>query len=527
MQIGLGIWYLSQWKWKQAFPLLLKYPYKIVLLVCCADNWNSRSRRLKEHADLLSFGELKKRKITRYDAEIIIQGNHQLPDPTSPEKDLSLKQATTHRSLDKVSETGNFPNVLEESNIRTEPVSQDCSSDLVALAVQHGRETACSPSHPCVPRQRGKRSLSKLCLSTRKRFHSEEVGGENLPIKEEFLSGSENGDTSATLWSGLNASDPNLDLDTGSTTVEDTPLISPCHSVHADGHSFPQQPNGSLLKQVLKTQAVKKEPLRQSPRKRPRQPSAQSDVGGLSLPEVCDNDCVSRAADFSDQPRLRLDLDNDDSGLGEMIGDVFDKSLDSNHNFHEPPVLERQVPYTSPEAQPPLTPPAPEWDSEVGKSCSPVPQLPFCGPALSLSKPPCHSSKSGKRRRRRRKAPKLLRIKLEHPDPHMLQDFNQQLEREGKSQFVQIEPKQICVPDQAVHVHEEEVVPGPSQDTVGPSTDGAGLSTDVCETSVNWSGPSGTTHGPSGPDNEACRTASEPVLPPVRLRLRSDVWQSV
>lgn len=152
--------------------------------------------------------------------------------------------------------------------------------------------------------------------------------------------------------------------------------------------------------------------------------------------------------EFGDHPPLDSDLDNDDSGLGEMTGDVFDKSLDSNHNFHDPPVLEREVPYVSSDTHAAFStfPGAgeEESDQDVNKSSSSVPQLPFCGPAMAFDETSheCIShirSPKGKQK----PAKKLhIKIKLKHPNQHQLLDFNQQLERDGKSQFVQIEPKE-------------------------------------------------------------------------------------
>lgn len=419
-------------------------------------NLDNRTRRMEANAELLKLRELKKRKVTRYDAEMIIQANQHLPDP-SPTKAGPAQQTAPLPSLAKGPSASLSKTTAEESHICTDLFSTDSSSDLSASASLSGGKTVCSPSNPCVPRQRGKRTLSQASKSAQKRSRlggKAEAKDENQPVVgEEAVLESENGECQASPRTGKNLNDPDLDLATGSTTVQSIPLSSHRNSVHTQSQSsFSQQPNGRLPSPVLKAKALRGEPVRQSPRLRPRH------LPGQRPTHYSDSSCsdvlggggayMNGGIDFGDHPPLDSDLDNDDSGLGEMTGDVFDKSLDSNHNFHDPPVLEREVPYVSSDTHAAFSafPGAgeEESDQEVNKSSSSVPQLPFCGPAMALNETSheCIShirSPKGKQK----PAKKLhIRIKLKHPNQHQLLDFNQQLERDGKSQFVQIEPKE-------------------------------------------------------------------------------------
>lgn len=489
-------------------------------------NLDNRTRRMEANADLLKLRELKKRKVTRYDAEMIIQANQHLPDPlptikagsaqpSAPPTSLARGHTASHSKVtgedshSEVTSEDNHPKVFsddnhtnvtaEDSHICADLFSTDSSSDLSASASLPGGKTVCSPSSPCVPRQRGKRTMSQASKSAQKRSRlgsRVEMKDENQPIvKEEVVLESENGEYQPSLWTGKNLNDPGLDLATGSTTVRGIASPSRSNSIRSQPQSsFCQQPNGRLCSPLSKTKALRGEPLRQSPRLRPRHLLGQrpADHSDSSCSEVLGGACVN-GIEFCDHLPFDSDVDNNDSGLGGMTGDQCDKSLDSNHNFHDPPVLEREVPYVSSDMHTSFSafPGAEdESDQEVNKSSSSVPQLPFCGPATALNEASHESVSHTKSAKEKQKPTKKLhiKIKLKHPNEHQLLDFNQQLERDGKSQFVQIEPKEML--------------------SVRPASLTAPQARLGCE--------------PARPAAGQAWPIVESVQPPVRLRLRSD-----
>ncbi|XP_076450663.1 uncharacterized protein LOC143286774 [Babylonia areolata] len=497
------------------------------------DNWNGRARRLKQHADLLNFQELKKRKITRYDAEIIIEGNSFLPEPLLSPSVSVLKESSLAASKTEVLSTEQGQ-LAQEKDIRTYSLKKECSSNAVALSTQHGgealpRETNCTLTSPCVPRRRGKEwQLGSSKLSLKRLKKRLELG----PEEGQLWSDPDGAERPPPRLVPNTCPDQDIHLAAGSTTVPSVLCSPPKHSVHSECHgSYSPQPNG---RSPLKNKSLNREPVRQSPRLRPRHCSAQQDAeGGDLCSEAAQRSFLNEAEEFVGHPNvdhspMALDLDNDDSGLGEMTGDVCDKSLDSNHNFHEPPVLERQAPYLSPNPPCSLTP-VPlgeeESDQELNKSSSSVPLLPFCGPVAALNNSECAipaSMSQVRPKKRKRKEPITLCIKLEHPDDDRRMDFYQTLEKDGKSRFVKIEPREARKVKQSAcsgyYVKSEQR----EADAVRPGCD-------TGEPHRSLAGPSpGAVARSSGQVAEPSQwCAPQPALPPVKLRLRRDVWQSV
>ena len=498
---------------------------------------------MEGNADLLKLREMKKRKVTRYDAEMIIQASQHSQEPpssSSPTKAGSAPQAGTPvppAAGDSVSPSKAAAQL--GNNICTDLFcGTDSSSGLSASAPQPpGGKTVCNLSNPCASRQRGKRTLSQTSRSSHKRSRlgsQAETGDENQPVVgEEALSELESAESRTALWTGKNSHDPGLDLATGSTTVRGIPFSSRRNSAHAPPQgSFPQQPNGRLpCSPLWKGRVRRAEPLRQSPRLRPRHLPGQQPVvvhhGHGSCPEGLGGACVNGGGvDLGEHPPLDSDLDNDDSGLGEMTGDVFDKSLDSNHNFHhDPPVLEREVPYVPADARSASFCAFPNGeeessDQEANKSSSSVPQLPFCGPAPSSNKashddcaPHVKSPPRGRQKRLH------IKIKLKHPNHHRLLDFNQQLERDGKSQFVLIEPKEPHSVNKAAGLS------SPQASRLGfefqPARPVAGATGPVFDP-ARGSAARPVSDPVFDPAQLVAGPGAEPIQPPVRLRLRSD-----
>ncbi|KAK7099110.1 hypothetical protein V1264_003298 [Littorina saxatilis] len=472
------------------------------------ENWTSRARRLEASAALLKSDDLRKLKVTRYDAELMIESNHFLSD-VGPRK--VAQQATPLGSVSRSRHNSGLSRASsEQSGVCTDLSSSNNSASNLSASTASA-DAACSLSNPCTPRPRVKRSLSLARKSGSKRARVGsllDTGDENQPIlTAEILPESEREGNRASLWPGKMLNGPGFDLDTGSTTVKGIPLSSRKNSVHAQSLGPHSQPaNGLLSSHMTKIKAVKGEGIRQSPRLRPRQASASFSGDYVDSSDVPVGGCVVNGAAESEEPTLEDEEDNDDSGLGEMTVDPFDKSLDSNHNFHDPPVLEPQVPFV-PYANThtsfsSLAQAEEDSDQDLNKSSSSsVPQLSLCGSVASLlnaQSPSQDIPHAESWQKRQRKPTMKLRIKLEHPNQHKLHDFNRQLEREGKSQFVQIEPKET----RAVRLTSQTSV-----ESTRSGAGGTGLDADIMKTFLQ---PLGVMTEPVS------------VQPPVRLRLRSD-----
>ncbi|KAL8614288.1 hypothetical protein ACOMHN_007626 [Nucella lapillus] len=466
------------------------------------DNWTTRAQRLK--TSLRDVQALKKRKVTRYDAEIIMEGNRYLPEPfRTPSVPVGK---SSHTSSHKECAYTHHSEVGQESHIRTQTPSKDSSSSLLALAPQRGGQPACTPANPCVPRRQGKRTQLQMCKSRLKRVNHTVGVEEPRQAVQTSWSDKEGAERAPPPLLFANTC-PEEGLKLSATEL----FPSPQKSVHCEvSRSFSPHSNGRLPVGKL----LNKEPVRHSPRLRSRRCSAHSDMEGRS---VCrERSVAGEVGEESGGPHplepspLAMDLDNDDSGLGEMTGDVCDKSLDSNHNFHEPPVLEPQLPFLFPELPCSLSP-LPHADDlseqELNQSSSSsVPLLSFCGdPIADHDASPCPSPAHVplvRSKKRKRKEPITLRIKLEHPDNSRKADFYQQIERDGESRYVKIEPKEtLRLMCNGVPVKRE----------------GRGS----CEAGE---GHRSVLPKPSLPSP---RCAARPALPPVKLKLRSDMWQSV
>lgn len=78
---------------------IIMYFCSLLSNIYITENWNIRDDNLKKQSHLLKKSELKKRGITRYDAEILLSQGLKLPDP----KELGDKP---HHSLRSQSSTG-------------------------------------------------------------------------------------------------------------------------------------------------------------------------------------------------------------------------------------------------------------------------------------------------------------------------------------------------------------------------------------------------------------------------------------
>ncbi|XP_013390357.1 histone-lysine N-methyltransferase KMT5B-A-like [Lingula anatina] len=79
---------------------------KSVIPVPGIDNWDKRSNNLTKHAHLLTKAELKKRGITRYDAEMLLSQGHKLPDPKAFTERESGKRGTESKIADLAQRRG-------------------------------------------------------------------------------------------------------------------------------------------------------------------------------------------------------------------------------------------------------------------------------------------------------------------------------------------------------------------------------------------------------------------------------------
>ena len=63
---------------------MLRLVFSHCFFIVRAENWDVRAINLQKQAHLLTPAELKRRGITRYDAEIILSQGIKLPDPKLP-----------------------------------------------------------------------------------------------------------------------------------------------------------------------------------------------------------------------------------------------------------------------------------------------------------------------------------------------------------------------------------------------------------------------------------------------------------
>lgn len=289
-------------------------------------------------AHLLTAAELKRRGITRYDAEIILEQGLSLPSPR-----LVLDYRMPHPAegcIGPISTANSVPESYVSSTEKCTIDKSDTSDDQ-----PQNKNGACSKISPCVQRTHRQRVLNtknhQSLLTSCCKLEETHCDNKELHVQDEKM----------------------LDfkcrgeVTTVPVVAEENPMIKPMipSLLVAEGHQpvltsdqyFSQHANGKLHKFPTK---IKNEriPIRQSPRL--RQPS------GLEVSKSC-----------------------------------VDNALDSNHNFHEPPVLEPEAPILSP-AEGGYEDTA---VSEVSVTCkleqSPlyssheVPQLSFCGNMSSVN----------------------------------------------------------------------------------------------------------------------------------------------
>ena len=165
--------------------------------ISSTESWDSRARNMESQSHLLTHAELKRRGITRYDAEIIIANGLPLPDPIMPT--LCSNHLQNKAAYDDMSEnkclrstslsTGSTRSLKSLStpspNILSGVSSKDPSPD-ENIGVKSVRSVACSRNSPCAKSNRcpiKRRSPRKRFCNTPE--SQEFVKPEKAEIKEE------------------------------------------------------------------------------------------------------------------------------------------------------------------------------------------------------------------------------------------------------------------------------------------------------------------------------------------------------
>ncbi|GFS24127.1 histone-lysine N-methyltransferase [Elysia marginata] len=163
------------------------------------ESWDSRARNMESQSHLLTHAELKRRGITRYDAEIIIANGLPLPDPIIPtlcsnhlQNSPTLDNSSENKCLRSTSvSTGSNRSVKSlstpGSNVLSGISSKDPSPD-ENLSIKSMKPQACSKVSPCA---KGNRSPIKR-RSPRKRYGGakelqEYATLEKVEVKEETV----------------------------------------------------------------------------------------------------------------------------------------------------------------------------------------------------------------------------------------------------------------------------------------------------------------------------------------------------
>lgn len=333
---------------------------------------------MQSQAHLMTAAELKRRGITRYDAEIIIEQGLSLPGPKSNEEYAQVWAAERADSQAHVSSDIRL-DLCSSFDSLCSAADQDCSA---YKAQPRAQRTICSKNPPCSQRQQRP--------SKKKKHKPIRACGVEKADAEDMISDGVDGNhicgspraRSKTPFAKENArSNPTIVglLQAGCKNLRDSEAnISPGHRM-----------NGKFPRSGGKSEVGRRTPVRHSPRLRQLQSpfSGPGMCGDVSSSDSSTKPCVSLLGDFN---RISTTAIKQEvlSGEEEGEGDLLNKSLDSNHNFHDPPVLEPEIPF--------LTPATCNTHGNInGLRCkmegeeadsllSDVPQLSFCGD-LSLT----------------------------------------------------------------------------------------------------------------------------------------------
>lgn len=359
---------------------------------------------------MLTAAELKRRGITRYDAEIIIEQGLCLPDPKDQtENETPCINKESRMIQNPKSGLKNVKDDIRNAVCRGGSIGTTCAqnvhsdfciSNSLTLSksplsyMNSGKiKTECNQSSPYAERRhktRGRLSIKRQRLLTKPLTCAlEENLDQNILLPEveaNFEALRENKTGSPRLDSSLPTlakenSTASLTIRTFSPTDQSySHVSSTCNS----SDFLTDEKSSHLMVHKNFKNCHPNLPLRQSPRLQ----NLRSDFGAtLSKEENTCNSTVNLLEDFN---RVSFE-DNKIEDKQEESDGLCDKSLDSNHNFHDPPVLEPEVPFPASESCDTL-PCANgvhckvEHDDISLLALNDVPKLSFCGPLSSLNK---------------------------------------------------------------------------------------------------------------------------------------------
>ncbi|XP_041365949.1 uncharacterized protein LOC121380962 [Gigantopelta aegis] len=153
----------------------IKQPNINGVIPASSENWDYRAKNLENQAHLLTAAELKKRGITRYDAEIILSQGLSLPDPKvlvereitlNMDKHLSSVNLGRSNPIRRASHISNSPygrnGSSSEDNAKAKHLSQLCAGKIGSSPV---KKEVCGALNRCVvrnSRRKRKRFFSKV-----------------------------------------------------------------------------------------------------------------------------------------------------------------------------------------------------------------------------------------------------------------------------------------------------------------------------------------------------------------------------
>ncbi|XP_005095695.1 histone-lysine N-methyltransferase KMT5B-B [Aplysia californica] len=210
------------------------------------ESWDNRAKNIQSQSHLLNAAELKRRGITRYDAEIIISNGQPLPEPESPapKSGHSRSGQLTNSSSKVLRSSGNVvleQDILNMSNhIRRPPARDDACSDRGTTDFSNSKTevSGCNKKSPCAKF----RKLQGNRRSPRRRAPLQGKGTvgllEKVPIKEEPMDDFEDSGLSKSLGLAERVSESQVKEEFGSPSRKQIKMGRSSEDVTDDGREF-------------------------------------------------------------------------------------------------------------------------------------------------------------------------------------------------------------------------------------------------------------------------------------------------
>ncbi|XP_071099380.1 histone-lysine N-methyltransferase KMT5B-A-like [Haliotis cracherodii] len=352
----------------------IKQPHINGVVAASTENWDYRAKNLDSHAHLLKAAELKRRGITRYDAEIILAQGLSLPEPkvvlerdlpfklnnsNAVKMDLELPPTRDLRSSPCKNKLRNSQNICKSSvkkmadrmpslkNVKKE--KDICTDESVnRLPPKLPKQEMCSLNTPCNPKRQRKK---------RRRFYTQR---KRYPVKSGKEAEEEECDDGIHCVASRVKLEPGLEVDTNSNCNLDIPdvrtikrepedLPEPDAVFEDDKDPFQFSDDDSLHIDLEPRPGLRKSSRQTSPSSAEHRKLRSKTVDSNHLASECDEipGTNTEKCDFSDLynhtstkvPRI-AELEN-----GKLRPDTFEFSPKGNRNKNRlpnPPV--RQSP---------------------------------------------------------------------------------------------------------------------------------------------------------------------------------------